>query len=155
MIPLRFVRGYGVASAAIAWMGSGRFSHVDYLMRDGSLLGSRSDRLAHRPPGVQVRPFNYNRWKDSATLAIPSNEAQEKRMLDFLRAQIGKPYDHSAIWGFALGRDWRDDESWFCSELQTAALEYAGVIPELFTPSSKISPTCLCTLASAIGARLQ
>jgi hypothetical protein len=37
----QFVRQAGVASDVIAWFSAGHFSHVDYVMDDGTLLGAR------------------------------------------------------------------------------------------------------------------
>ena len=146
-IRLQFVLGYGISSAAIAWMGSGHFSHVDCEMEGGFLLGARSDRVGHAAPGVQIRTAGYCDWKD-----VPVSEYQRRKHMAFLKAQLGKPYDHTAIWGFAAGRNWRDDDSWFCSELQMAALEYAAVVPCIFSPANKIPPVSLLNVFSAIGA---
>lgn len=155
MIPLQFVLGTGISSQAIAWMGSGHFSHVDAVDPKGNLYGARSDRVGYANPGVQLRPAFYEKWKRRAVMVLATTKAQEKRFWDFLYAQRYKPYDSTAIWGFVNGRDWREDDSWFCSELQTAALEHAGVIPQLYTPFNKISPVSLCTLFSAVGGTLQ
>lgn len=84
------------------------------------------------------------------TLAVTSEK--EAAFTAFLKEQLGKPYDHTAIWGFAAGRDWRQDDSWFCSELQTAALEIAGILPVVCTPTNKVTPATLAALFSAIGA---
>lgn len=154
-ISLQFVLGSGMSSAAIAWFSSGHFSHVDCVMPDGSLLGARSDRVGHRPAGVQIRPAFYETWKQRVVMSIETTPAQEKCFYQFLNAQVGKPYDSSAIWGFAAGRDWREKDSWFCSELQMAALEDAGIVPELYTPFNKIAPVTLCTVSSAIGGKVQ
>ena len=68
----------------------------------------------------------------------------------FLKTQIGKPYDHSAILGFALDRDWRQSDSWFCSELVAAALEKAGYFSFcLAAPANKITPADLLLALSA------
>ncbi len=64
--------------------------------------------------------------------------------LAFAHAQVGKPYDYTAIAGFLARRDWREDDSWFCSELQAAAFE-AGRRP-LLNPTisiNRISPGLL------------
>ena len=81
---------------------------------------------------------------------MPASAAQESRYYGFLSRQIGKPYDKTAIWGFALGRDWRERDSWICSELQAAAAEYAGIFGELYSPVNKITPVTLAVVVSAI-----
>lgn len=79
---------------------------------------------------------------------------QSRAFYRFLRAQVGKPYDHSAIWGFASGRDWREDDSWICSELQAAALEHAGIVPnQLYLAANKITPVALAFGLSFLGCK--
>lgn len=46
------------------------------------------------------------------------------------KSQLGKPYDLQAIIGFPLGRDWAEDDKWFCSELLAWCFEQNGY--ELF-----------------------
>ena len=123
MIRLQFVLGRGICSAAIAWFSAGTFSHVDAVLPDGYLLGARSDRIGGKAPGVQIRPPGYEKWKSRVVMTLAVDRDTEAAFLRFLNAQIDKPYDSTAIWGFATGRDWRNPDEWFCSELQTAALE--------------------------------
>ena len=146
MIRYQLVTGTGLSSKAIAWFSGGTFSHVDAVLPDGSLLGARLDT------GVSVKPPFYERWSKRVVFSLPVSPEQDRRWLDFLMSQLGKPYDKTAIWGFAAGRDWREEDSWFCSELGAAALEIAGGCPVLYTPANKITPSGLATVLSAIGA---
>ena len=152
LLSWQFVLGSGLSSQTIAWFSAGHFSHVDYVMPGGYLLGARSDRIGHRPAGVQLRPPAYEKWKERVVMSLEVKPSQAKALTDFLNEQLGKPYDKTAIWGFAAGRDWREDDSWFCSELQTAALEAAKITPTLYAPVAKITPAGLAIVLSAIGA---
>src|SRR5271170_1819481 len=134
MIRLQFVLGRGISSQAIAWFSAGHFSHVDAILKDGTLLGARSDQIGSIPPGVQIREPFYEPWKERCVMSIPATAQKQTAFTEFLYDQLGKPYDSTAIWGFASGRDWRADDSWFCSELMTAALEAAGICPALYSP---------------------
>ena len=151
MIRLQFVRGSGLSSAAIAWFSQGTFSHVDAVLPDGTLLGARSDVCGGQPPGVRVRPHGYEVWTQRVVFSIPASDAQAEAWEAFLRSQVGKPYDKIAILGFALGRDWRDDGAWICSELGAAALEATGIVPQLYLAAAKITPEALALVCSAIG----
>ena len=42
-----------------------------------------------------------------------------------------KPYDKLAIVAFAVNRDWRSPDAWFCDELVAAGLEHAEVVRKL------------------------
>lgn len=152
MIRLQFSRQADFASDAIAWFSSGHLSHVDAVMGNGFLLGSRSDVVEHIPAGVQIRPPWYARFAEKVVFEIPATPFQYARWERFLEAQIGKPYDSTAIWGFVTGRDWREQDSWFCSELQARALEVAGVAPNLYLAANKITPVALALAVSAMGA---
>lgn len=44
----------------------------------------------------------------------------------FLLAQVGKPYDWTALAGIYLHRDWQQDDAWFCSELAAATAQAGG-----------------------------
>jgi hypothetical protein len=154
MIRLQFVRGRGISSTAIAWMSAGLFSHVDSILPDGSLLGSRSDRILGIDPGVQIRPPNYEKWKHRVVFQLAATAVQTDAFYRFLQEEIGKPYDKLAIVGFAISRNWREEGAWFCSELVAAGLEASGVSPKLYTPSCKVTPVCLSTVISALGAKI-
>jgi hypothetical protein len=152
LLSWQFVLGSGISSRSIAWFSAGHFSHVDAVMPGGYLLGARSDRVGHRPPGVQVRPPAYETWKERVVMSLEVQETKARAFFAFLNGQIGKPYDKTAIFGFAAGRDWREEDSWFCSELQTAAIEAANITPALYAPAAKITPAGLAIVLSAIGA---
>jgi uncharacterized protein YycO len=145
VIKLRFVTCNDAVSAGIRCGEYGFWaSHAEAVMADGSLIG------AHYDGGVQRRPKGY----DAATLQrelivpIPTNSDVEDKFIDFLGAQIGKPYDIDAIAALVVGRDWRKPDAWFCSELQAAALEACGWLPMLAADVSKITPRDLLLIAS-------
>ena len=87
-------------------------------------------------------------------MTIASTKQQEKAWIDFLTKQMGKPYDSTAIWGFAAGRNWRETDSWFCSELGAASIEAAKAVPALYSPANKITPSALALTLSALGAQI-
>ncbi len=154
IIRYQFSLGFGPVSRAIAWFSSGPFSHVDIVMPNGSLLGARSDEIDGCPAGVQIRRKNYEKWKKRVVMSLAVGPMQERQFYDFLHLQVGRPYDRTAIWGFATGRDWRDPGEWFCSELGAAAAEQCGLIPTLYTPTNKVTPVALATVLSAVGAQI-
>jgi uncharacterized protein YycO len=146
VITLQFLAaGTDWSSGLIAWFGGGpAFSHVDVVLADGTLLGAREQG------GVAIRPHDY--FGSSATLRIdvPATDEEYSKFWDFVDQQIGKPYDTKAILAFVTGRDWRDPNAWFCSELVAAALEAAGIVNTLAAPANKITPPDLVLVLSAI-----
>jgi len=153
MIRLQFVREADIASDVIAWFSQGNLSHVDAVLPGGALLGARSDRVGGAPSGVQIRTPGYAKFALVVPFTVPATPDQEETFLKFLLSQVGKPYDHQAIWGFAVGRNWREEDSWICSELQAAALEHAGVCPCLYLAANKITPVALALAVSAMGCK--
>jgi hypothetical protein len=152
VIRCQFVSGAGWTSRAIEWFSAGGFSHVDIVLPTGELLGARSDVIKRIAPGVQIRPPFYEKWKKRVVMQLVVEPAVERKFLDFALKQRFLPYDHTAIWGFAAGRDWREPDSWFCSELVAASLEQSGAVPVLYSPANKIMPAGLATVLSAVGA---
>lgn len=150
MIRLQFVCERAFSSQAIAWFSQGHFSHVDAVSPNGTLLGARADCVGGRAAGVWMRSKDYLPFIRKIDFYIPTTKTQHRKWSAFMKSQIGKPYDHTAIWGFVLGRDWREDDSWICSELQAAALEAAGIVPKLFVPANKITPNALAFALSFV-----
>lgn len=147
-ITLQFVAGDGIGAELIEWFSAGDFSHVDIVMPDGSLLGARLDG------GVRIRSANYQTFHKRAVAVLDRGQSVSDAFIAAAVSQIGKPYDKTAIIGFAAGRDWREDDSWFCSELAAWALEQANTFPHAFyAPASKITPNGLL-LAISTGAHV-
>jgi hypothetical protein len=138
MIRIRFVTGADAISAAIRAAEYGFWaSRADAVMPDGTLLG------AHYDGGVQARAADYDREKFTRELIVstPASPEITDAFHSFLRAQLGKPYDIEAIAAFVANRDWRQPDSWFCSESQAAALPACTWFPStLATEFNHITP---------------
>lgn len=149
-IVIQFVGNHSLGSRLIEWFDHGEYSHVDTVLPDGSLLGARDDVIDGIPTGVQIRPASYVEDEAKCRVSIPCTSAQETAYYDFVQAQIGKPYDETAIAAFVVGRNWRDPDSWFCSELVSAGLEAGWVVSPLSAPCNKIAPDDLLLVVSAL-----
>jgi hypothetical protein len=151
MITLQFVAESNIASWAIRYWTAGPYSHVDTVLPDGRLLGARSDTVGGAPPGVQIRTPGYAPFSHIVQVELPATPEEEVAFHNFEVEQLGKPYDSSAIWGFATDRDWRTPDSWFCSEEKLAGLETAAWCPRLDIPANKVSPVALYLIVTARG----
>lgn len=151
-IKLQFVCEAALSSQMIAWFSSGHFSHVDAVLNNGYLIGARYDTCGGQLPGVRIRPPGYHKFTRRVIMDVPATPEQTKKFYDFMLAQQGKPYDREAIWAFLFNRDWREDDSWICSECITAAGE-VSVLPQLYLSANKITPVTCAVAFSAIGGR--
>jgi hypothetical protein len=146
LIKLRFVGGNDLISKGISAAEYGFWAiHAEAVMPDGTWLG------AHYDGGVQARPAGYDKatCTQDMIVSIPVEAAMADKFHAFLRSQIGKPYDIEAIVAFVARRDWQSPDSWFCSELQAAALAHCGWFASaLATQFNHITPRDLLLIVS-------
>ena len=132
MITIQFSTTDQFASKAIAFLTWSWASHVDFVMPDGQLFGALA---IENGGGVQFHPMEkmYTRI-ERYTVNAPDS------VLDYALSQKGKPYDWGGIFGIlSRGRNWQDDDKWFCSELVAYSFMKAGV-PLLNETSNRITP---------------
>ena len=147
---LAFDKNWG--SGLIRRSSHSPFSHVDMLMKDGSLLGASNDPAAPclhgNPRGVAIRPPEYQAFAYRRQMILATPRADDIRRM--ASTQLGKNYDNSSMWSFIDDkfpgvRDWRLNENWFCSELALWAMEvghFWGPKP-LQWPKNRVTPTDL------------
>lgn len=119
-----------------------RWSHVDALFSDGTLIGADSSARASFKPGVQkltledrLKHFDINYYKIER-LELPNEDLARA----FIEDQVGKKYDWSGIFAIPFrNRNWQDPESWFCSELVATAAIIGGR-PLLHTDTNRMTP---------------
>jgi hypothetical protein len=138
------------ASGLIRRANHSPFSHVDMVLKDGTLLGASDSPnalfIAGNPRGVAQRPFDYQKFAYRRQMVIATERADDIRRIAV--SQLGKAFDNSSIKDFASDsfpgqRDWRLDDSWFCAELAMWAMEtgYLWGPPPLKWPKNRVSPT--------------
>lgn len=120
MTYLLFSRSNKIGSRLIRAATWSEYSHVDLILPSGMLIGALIDR------GVCEYPLT-ERLSVSTKTEIRRVGADEVVVAEFLRSQIGKRYDFTALLGLTFHRDWQEDSRWFCSELLAAGIEHAGV----------------------------
>ena len=161
-VRLSFVCGADWSSRLIAWWGNGAggFSHVDALLADGTLLGARDDTIKTKegvaiPPGVQIRPDNYEKWVRREIVKIPCTSQQAADWDAWLRAQVNSEYDKAAILSFITGTPMHEAGHWICSACQSGGLIQVGLLRPSPIPTSQITPDALYLLAtSGIGGQI-
>ena len=148
--PLNLLTDKNWGSGLIRRANHSPFSHVDMLMKDGTMLGASDSPDAPfihgNPRGVAQRPFDYQQfaYRRQAIIATPRGDDIRRMAV----TQIGKPFDKSSLRDFASDafpgkRDWRLDENWFCAELIFWSMEaaYFWGAPPVPWPKNRVSPT--------------
>ncbi|HBW09163.1 MAG: hypothetical protein JL55_17730 [Pseudomonas sp. BICA1-14] len=100
------------------------WSHVDLVDDRGAapeLIG------AVAPSGVVRLPMAERLRLASQAALVEFSVRDRNAVLDAAASQLGRPYDWLGVAGIALrGRDWQEDDCWFCSELVAWAFSAAG-----------------------------
>lgn len=118
-----FTRRRSLGSALIRLATGSRWSHVSVgispeLVIDATL---RHGGVRHRSRAELLAESSAHEVRD---VPLPDEAAA----LAWLRAQVGKRYDWTAIVGFVMRRRWADPDAWFCSELAEAACVAGGLV---------------------------
>lgn len=134
-INLRFVTEDDIVSCAIRQVTWSPFSHVEFITGPNECIG------AHHAGGVARRPLDYAKFTAEERYAVSLTDEQRQIGMKWLNEQVGKPYDTTAIFGILAHRDWREDDSWDCSEMFTRFFEVAGApILHAGVPINRITP---------------
>ena len=133
MIALKFSTGTGFGSGIIRWFTWSKYSHVDLILPNGTLLGALQGK------GVGIR--EDSRGGDKFTVNC-SEEVAQRVLLNSI-SFIGKEYDWWGAFAFGPRRDWQDSKKWFCSELIVHLFAQAGLSLLNTRESHRISPAML------------
>ena len=137
---IRFVRGTGWDSRVIEWGTRSWTSHVEeFFPGIGKTFGAMlNGGVIYR--GVSDKQYrNVSHWE---AWRLPIRYDQYLALCGFRLKCYGLPYNWKAIVSFACGeRDWRDSNSWFCSEYIVRAMEVMGIVRlPLSIPTDRITP---------------
>lgn len=162
MIGLRAVMGYGPSSGVIALFSAGHFSHIDARVppqgipgipwAPGSLVGSRSDKIGGKPPGLQSRPYGYERVFRAMNFYLPAKAEQETIFWNHLYSEEGDKYDKAGIFSFVFNSNLHSPGEFFCSAAILDALEACDWMHPTYSPFWKIAPVSLTNLVTSHGA---
>ena len=109
-----------------------RWSHCGVIMPDGTVIESVGNIGVIATPLAEFQ----DRHTEFHIARIPCKDRHYA--FRFLRQQLGKPYDLTAVISIALRRDWQETDSWFCSELVARA---TGLFRHDYI--KRITPECL------------
>jgi len=125
-------RTWALDSALIRWHTCCEYSHCGFYDSDRMAFYSAQLRGGVRWRSRGGRGDNRETNSRVLLLSAPGADAA----LAWALTQQGKKYDYSAIFGIALDRNWREEDSWYCSELVAASFEKIG--QPLFNPAFQL-----------------
>lgn len=132
---LIFTRQHSIGSLLIRFFTWSRWSHVAILEDDSMVIDST---FLHG--GVRRRPLAELLAQASRHQMLDLNVPNEAAALDFARAQIGRPYDWTAVLGILFrAPGWALPDRWFCSELAEAVV-LAGGLKRFREDAARITP---------------
>lgn len=117
---LIYLTGRGPLSTIIRHIDGGRWSHVGIIDGDHVIEAVWTDGVRYRRLDslMEDRPEH-----EILDVTLP-NEAEA---LQWVRQQIGKPYDFTGVIGLGFGRNWQESSRWYCSELAVTAAVKGGL----------------------------
>ena len=107
-----YARNTDLSSFAIRLFTWSKWHHVGAVMPDGKTV--IESRFHGGVVTTDIDDFK-SRYKEYRVAYLPVLDRRDH--FSFLRSQLGKNYDKTAIISLALRRDWQETDSWFCSEL--------------------------------------
>ena len=126
-------------SGLIRWETRSKYNHAAIVLRDGSVIESVEEVGVHRLAALPVAkaPDRIDLFEVMGL----DTDWKVGEVENFLKAQLGKPYDWPDLLGFVTRSDQPEDrDAWFCSELVFAAIEAGGVALLRDVPPFQVSP---------------
>ena len=137
MIRILLYRGKSLVSRAIELQTRSPYSHAAAMLDDNTIIEAwHLGGVSH----VDTIWTNHTRETPIDIFRVEARPGQQAVFEAYLVGQVGKPYDFRSVFRFLSHTPARENGKWFCSELVTAALDYAGVSPLLRVKPSEVSP---------------
>jgi uncharacterized protein YycO len=135
-ITVVFTRSKNIGSYLIRKISWSEWSHcaiVDY--------SSNTVIEATWPQGVIERPLEEFLAQHTTNGEVCFRTYKgDKRVVEYCRSQVGKPYDTLGVLGVGIHREWQDDSKWWCNELIEAGLVKYGYSPYIAANLRRLTP---------------
>lgn len=113
------------------WSHSAILDEASGMVYDSTLLGGG---VCVGPMGEFLQHYRRHEMRD---IDVRVGRLEESRA--WLRAQVGKPYDWTALLSWIVRRDWQEPDAWFCSELTESFIDQFST-PRFRESVSRITP---------------
>jgi len=113
------------------WSHSAILDEETNIVYDSTLTGGG---VRAREAGYFLEHYPQHEVRD---ITVATERLKESRV--WLREQVGKPYDWTALLSWIVRRDWQEPDAWFCSELTEAFIDQFST-PRFRESVSRITP---------------
>ena len=131
-------------SKLIRWMSWSEYSHVAWLMADGSVIEAWSPKVRQ----VYSPNFGHKPGTVVDMFEIPVLSIDEQANIEaFLVTKLGASYDWKSVFRFLprIKQAKSSESKWFCSEIIFDAMKFAGIKLFREIEGYKITPGMLVT----------
>jgi uncharacterized protein YycO len=116
------ISSHGPAAYFIKLFTFSKWNHSAIYFEDMGIVIDSTFKTGVRTMGIESYLQRYPDY-DISYIEVPDLQAAK----DFAFAQVGKPYDWTAIFGLVFRNSWEEPDSWFCSELAEAIIKAGGL----------------------------
>ena len=122
-----FFKPSGIIDNLICFFSRGKYSHCAIILDDNSII-----EAVPFSPVRHLTNFNFPREKTQEIDIYDINTLyyEDEIVVEFLKRQIGKPYDYWSVFGItwnASNNGRKKFGKWFCSELVFAAFKKVNI----------------------------
>lgn len=120
-IKIRFITDENIISKMIEIDTFSEWSHVEFILADGTYLGARASG------GVEIRPANYCKPILERRYSIPCTDEAYEKIISFATSKIGTSYNFLDIIGLFLHADLTSAGKEICSMFVIQAMIAGGI----------------------------
>lgn len=142
-ITIHFARSNDITGKLIRFFTFSHWNHIAIEI-DGIIYEARLNG------GVASMKATQWNWHGSDSVEVPVTDKEKAK--SFLKDQIGKKYDWTALVALPFREGWEVSDKWFCSELAVEALVEGGhdYLDDIL-PSYRVTPKDAMIISKVIA----
>lgn len=134
MIALTFTRTEGHYGKLIRWFTKSEYNHVMITWHDTTYEADMKRGVISPADSASAVRLEHFRIRTNVS-GIEIAQAHQ-----WLKAQVGQPYDWLGILGQIVSRPWASTRGWYCSRLATRLLWQLNKDAKTLLPTDHLSP---------------
>lgn len=139
-------QGISIPSKLICWQTGSIYSHFSIMLPDKTCIEAYMTDNHNPFKGQVFHRNNFSEGHSNGTIVtvfdIVDPNFDDKKAIEFLLEQVGKPYDWLGLLRFITHVPEKNNGKWFCSEVGAAVCEHVNSPLQIFHPC-KLAPAHL------------